>query len=91
MSVALTSGQVPLSTRLRTRRRWAKLAGTGLGIVLNPDPASTTLAGRREELIAHYLAKDFSVLEGRKSQALGLVANDWRAIRALLDARPRPP
>lgn len=62
---------------------------TGLGIVLNPDPASRTLAARREELIERYLAKDFDVLEGRKPEALGLVANDWPAIRALLDARPR--
>jgi multiple sugar transport system permease protein len=34
MSVALASGQVPLSTRWRTRRRWAKVTGIGLGIVL---------------------------------------------------------
>lgn len=62
---------------------------TGLGIVLNPDPASRTLAARRDELIEHYLAKDFGVLEGRKPQALGLVPNVWPSIQALLDARPR--
>jgi hypothetical protein len=62
---------------------------TGLGIVLNPDPASRTLAARRDELIERYLAKDFEVLEGRKPEALGFLANDWPAIQAVLDARPR--
>jgi hypothetical protein len=62
---------------------------TGLGIVLNPNPDSRVLAQRRDELIEEYLAKDFSVLEGRKPEALGLVPNEWPAIRALLDARPQ--
>jgi multiple sugar transport system permease protein len=34
MSTTLISGQVPLSTHWRTRRRWAKVAGIGLGFVL---------------------------------------------------------
>jgi len=62
---------------------------TGLGIVLNPDPNSRVLVANVDELIREYLAKDFSVLEGRQAQALGLVPNEWPAIRALLDARPR--
>jgi len=62
---------------------------TGLGIVLNPDPESRVLGAQVDELIREYLAKDFSVLEGRQSEALGLVANEWPAIRALLDARMR--
>jgi Methyltransferase domain len=62
---------------------------TGLGIVLNPDPDSRVLGANVNELIREYLAKDFSVLEGRQAQALGLVPNEWPAIRALLDARPR--
>lgn len=62
---------------------------TGLGIVLNPDPASTALSARLEALTAQYLAKDFSVLAGRQPQALGLLENRWSAIRALLEARPR--
>jgi hypothetical protein len=64
---------------------------TGLGMVLNPDPGSRLLSARCGELIQTYLAKDFSVLEGRKPQALGLVPNEWPAVRALLDARPPPP
>ena len=62
---------------------------TGLGIVLNPDPLSSVLAERCDELTAEYLVKDFSVLEGRQAQALGLVPNEWPAIRELLDSRGR--
>ena len=62
-------------------------APTGLGIVLNPDPGSRVLSERYAELAAEYLAKDFSVLEGRQPEALGLLENRWSAIRALLDAR----
>jgi hypothetical protein len=60
---------------------------TGLGIVLQPDPESRVLADNLEPLIAEYLAKDFSVLEGRQSRALGLVPNEWPRVRALLDRR----
>ena len=61
---------------------------TGLGIVLNPDPASRVLADNLDALTREYLARDFSVLAGRQSEALGLLENRWPAIRALLDARP---
>jgi hypothetical protein len=60
---------------------------TGLGIVLQPDPESRVLADNLEPLIAEYLAKDFSVLEGRQPQLLGLLPNEWPRIRALLDRR----
>ena len=63
---------------------------TGLGIVLNPDPGSRVLAQRLEELIAEYLARDFSVLAGRQPEALGLLENRWPVIRALLDRRGKP-
>jgi hypothetical protein len=62
-------------------------APTGLGIILNPDPNSQLLATRGEALVQEYLARDFSVLAGRESEALALVRNDWPTIRALLDAR----
>jgi hypothetical protein len=61
---------------------------TGLGIVLNPDPSSP-LASRCAELTEAYRARDFSVLDGRKPQALGLIPNEWPVIRALLDGRGR--
>jgi hypothetical protein len=60
---------------------------TGLGIVLNPDPGSRVLAARLDELIAEYLARDFSVLAGRQAEALGLLENRWSAIRSLLEGR----
>jgi hypothetical protein len=60
---------------------------TGLGIVLQPDPESHVLADNLEPLIAEYLGKDFSILQGRQPQLLGLVPNEWPAIRALLDRR----
>jgi hypothetical protein len=79
---------------LRTQRpdlvvRTIATPPTGLGIVLNPDPASHVLADRLPELIAEYLAKDFGVLAGAKPQALGLLENRWSVIRALLDSRPK--
>ena len=64
-------------------------APTGLGIVLNPDPASRVLADRLDDLIKEYLARDFSVLAARKPEALGLVENRWSEIRNLLDSRPK--
>jgi hypothetical protein len=60
---------------------------TGLGMVLHPDPHSRTLAQRCDALIGEYLRKDFQVLAGRQAEALGLVPNEWPAIRALLEAR----
>jgi hypothetical protein len=62
---------------------------TGLGIVVNPDPTSQLLAGRVDELIGEYLAKDFGVLATRKPEALGLIENRWPVIRELLDRRGR--
>jgi Methyltransferase domain len=62
---------------------------TGLGIVVNPDPASRLLAGRVDELIGEFLAKDFGVLAARKTEALGLIENRWAVIRELLDRRGR--
>ena len=56
-------------------------------MVLHPDPHSRTLAQRCDALIGEYLRKDFQVLAGRQAEALGLVPNEWPAIRALLEAR----
>lgn len=79
---------------LRTHRpdlvvRTIATAPTGLGIVLNPDPASRVLPDRLDQLIAEYLARDFSVLAAGKPEALGLLENRWPVIRDLLDSRPR--
>ena len=61
---------------------------TGLGIVLSPDPSSRVLAEHLDELIAEYLAKNFSVLAAAKPEALGLLENRWPVLRELLDRRP---
>ncbi|HEX4647230.1 MAG TPA: class I SAM-dependent methyltransferase [Steroidobacteraceae bacterium] len=60
---------------------------TGLGIVLNPDPDSRALSDQFEELTREYLAKDYAVLEGFKARSLGLVANHWPTVRALIERR----
>ncbi|HVP32211.1 MAG TPA: class I SAM-dependent methyltransferase [Steroidobacteraceae bacterium] len=62
---------------------------TGLGLILNPNPASSVLSDRLDELIAQYLATDFSVLGSAKAERLGLLENRWPVIRALLDSRPK--
>ncbi len=79
---------------LRERRpdlvvRTIATAPTGLGIVLNPDPSSHLLTDRLDELIAAYLARDFSVLAAAKPEALGLLENRWPVIRELIDSRIR--
>lgn len=79
---------------LRTHRpdlvvRTIATAPTGLGIVLNPDPASRVLPDRLDQLVAEYLARDFSVLAAGKPEALGLLENRWPVIRDFLDSRPR--
>jgi hypothetical protein len=63
---------------------------TGLGMIFNLDPSSRVLADRLDEIVAEYLAMDYSVLEGRKRELLNACANDWPAIAGLLDSRPRP-
>ena len=60
---------------------------TGLGIVLNLDPASTVLTEKLDAIIAEGLALPYSTLEGRKTEMLSLFPNDWTKIRMLLDAR----
>jgi hypothetical protein len=55
--------------------------------VLNPDPDSRALSDQFEELTREYLAKDYAVLEGFKARSLGLVANHWPTVRALIERR----
>ena len=62
---------------------------TGLGMITGLDPTSRVLADRLDELVAEGMAMDFSVLEGRKQEALNLFANDWSAIQSALDTRVR--
>jgi Methyltransferase domain len=64
---------------------------TGLGIILNPDPTARALGERCDALVQEYLARDFGVLADHQPEALGLIGNDWSALRTLLDSRPAPP
>jgi hypothetical protein len=63
---------------------------TGLGIILNLDPSSQTLAQNFDAIVAEGLALDYAALEGRKVQLLNLYPNSWRKIRELIDSRRSP-
>jgi hypothetical protein len=64
-------------------------APTGLGVITNLDPSSRVLSGARDRIITEYLATDYSMLKGRKSELLGLYPNHWPAVRALIDSSQR--
>jgi hypothetical protein len=59
---------------------------TGLAIVRNLDPQSRYIRDHLDELVAEFLAVDFSALHGRKAERLALFPNDWARISAVLDA-----
>lgn len=58
---------------------------TGLGLVRNLDPQSRVLSDRYDEIVAEFLACEYSEIENHKAQMLNLVPNDWERISALLD------
>jgi hypothetical protein len=60
---------------------------TGLGVILNLDPASTLLHDRYQRIVAEGAALEYAALERDKAGLLNLFPNDWTRIRALLDAR----
>ncbi|MGH8263486.1 MAG: class I SAM-dependent methyltransferase, partial [Steroidobacterales bacterium] len=62
---------------------------TGLGVISNLDPSSRVLSDNLDAIIAEYLATDYSVLEGRKADLLGLYPNEWPDVRALIDSGRR--
>lgn len=62
---------------------------TGLGMIFNLDPSSRVLTDRLDDIVAEYLATDYSVLDGHKPELLNYCPNDWPAIAALLDSRTR--
>lgn len=59
---------------------------TGLALVTGLDPASNTLAGRLEALVAEYHALDYAELEHDKDGLLNRFPNDWEKIKACLPA-----
>jgi tetratricopeptide (TPR) repeat protein len=57
---------------------------TGLGVVRGLDPGSSVLERRMREIVAEFLALDYSVLDADKAGMLGLFPNDWEKIKAIL-------
>jgi hypothetical protein len=57
---------------------------TGLGIIRNLDPASSTLAENLSDICREFAALDYSVLGDTKHTQLNLFANDWQQIADLL-------
>jgi hypothetical protein len=60
---------------------------TGLGLIMNLDPASSVLRERLPQLIAEGLALDYSSISDRRAEALNLVPYDWAGVSHLLDSR----
>jgi hypothetical protein len=62
---------------------------SGLGMVLNLDPTSTLLRDRHDELVAEFLALDYSALQKDKAGQLGRLESRWSSIEPLLQERAR--
>jgi hypothetical protein len=59
-------------------------APTGLGVVRGLDPDSRVLTERLQEIVAEFLALDYSVLDADQPGMLALFPNDWDRIKAIL-------
>ena len=62
---------------------------TGLGIILNLDPSSRLLLDRHDPLVEEGLALDYGFIENDREGKLAFLANDWDAVRTLVDSRRR--
>jgi hypothetical protein len=60
---------------------------TGLGLITRLDPSSRVLRDNLDALVAEGLTLELGQIASHKAQALNLFPNDWRRLRALLDAR----
>jgi len=62
---------------------------TGLGVITGLDPASSVLAEKYDQLVAHYLDLPYAFLqEGDKASILNRTPGDWETVRSLLPAHP---
>jgi hypothetical protein len=57
---------------------------TGLGIIRNLDPNSRVLSERMDEIVAEFMALDYSVLDQNKAETLNRYSNEWPQIEELL-------
>jgi hypothetical protein len=57
---------------------------TGLGIVTRLDSGSSVLRDRYPELLERFVNMDYSLLEGKAREKLGVIANDWGLVREAL-------
>ncbi len=61
---------------------------TGVGVVRGLDPDSTVLSDRYDELVEHYLAMPYELLDnGTMHQQLHTVQGEWTSVAALLPDR----
>ena len=58
---------------------------SGLAVIRNLDPESRLIRDNLADLVREYSALDYSAIEFHRAEMLNLCANDWDAIRALLD------
>ena len=58
---------------------------SGLAVIRNLDPDSRLIRDNFDDLVREFSAMDYSAIEFHKAEMLNLRANDWGAIRALLD------
>lgn len=79
---------VPLLKRHRPDLTIRTIAAppTGLAIVTGLDPASTLLDAKFAELVADYMALDFTYLADGRDAKLNVIANDWAVIDRHLTA-----
>ena len=62
---------------------------SGLAVIRNLDPGSRVITDALDVVVAEFMALDYSAIEDCRAEMLNLYANDWNAIRALLERDPR--
>jgi Methyltransferase domain len=62
---------------------------TGLTVITGLDPSSRLLVDRYEEAVRRFMSLQYADVEGRLSEELNVVANDWATVVAHLSPRQR--
>ena len=63
---------------------------TGLGLIQRLDPSSRVLSDRMDELVAEFMALDYSILDEDKAAILNRYPNEWPRIEELIRPAVRP-